>query len=89
MSYDSVNFDENKVVLGEPTLTYEDIIELYQNDEYVATVSVDHILDALQAILDDDLDDDCTIEADGSEWIKAVALRIAAAVLREWVADNS
>lgn len=85
MSYSSDLFGENTVILSEPTLTSDDIIELYQDDEYIATISVDHILATLQEILVDDLDDDCRIEDDGAEWLKAVSLRIAAAILRDWV----
>ncbi len=85
MTYTSANFDENEVVLGEATMTPDNLIELYQNDSYVATISVDHILETLQNILDEDLNDLVNIEEDGDEWIKATCLRIAASALRLWV----
>ena len=84
MSILSTYFDENEIVLNEPALTTDDVVELYVNGDYISTISAEHVLEALQSILEDDVNDDASIEEDGSEWLKSVALRIAAAAFRNW-----
>ena len=85
MSFYCEDFNENQIVVGQPVLSLDTVVELYQNDNYIATISIDHVLETLQDIMDGDLNDDVSIEENGAEWIKCQSLRIAAAGLRQYL----
>ena len=78
-------FSDIEISVTEPDMTKDDIVEIYEDGEYVDTMTPGEILVLLDKIISDDLNTYAERYDGSDEYFKVIALKIAGKAFAELI----